>query len=107
MPLYMYEAGYSAETISAMIKSPQDRLEVVRPAFEAVGGKILAGGYPFGEYDIVVIYEAPDDTAAASLALAVAATGAARAAKTTKLLTGAEWVASLKAAQASAYRPAR
>jgi len=107
VPLYMYEAAYSAESLAAMIKSPQDRLEAVRPAFEAIGGKILAGGYPFGEYDIVVIYEAPDDTAAASLALSVAATGAARAAKTTKLLTGPEWNASLKAAQSSAYRPAR
>jgi uncharacterized protein with GYD domain len=107
MPLYMYEAAYAAESIAAMINSPQDRLEAVRPAFDAVGGKILAGGYPFGEYDIVVIYEAPDDTAAASLALAVASTGAARSAKTTKLLTGPEWIASLRAAQSSPYRPAR
>ena len=107
MPLYMYEAGYTGESLAAMIKSPQDRLEAVRPAFEAIGGKILAGGYPFGEYDVVVIYEAPDDTAAASIALAVAAGGATRGAKTTKLLTGPEWVASLKAAQTSVYRPAR
>jgi uncharacterized protein with GYD domain len=107
MALYMYEAAYTAESIAAMIKSPQDRLEVVRPAFEAIGGKILAGGYPFGDYDVMVVYEAPDDTAAASLALAVASMGAVRLAKTTKLLTGPEWVASLKAAQASTYRPAR
>jgi len=107
MPLYMYEAAYSAESISALIKSPQDRLEAVRPAFEAIGGRILAGGYPFGDYDVVVIYEAPDDTAAASLALAVAASGATRLARTTKLLSGPEWIASLKAAQSSAYRPAR
>lgn len=107
MPLYMYQAAYTGESLAAMVKSPQDRLEVVRPAFEAVGGKILAGGYPFGEYDVVAIYEAPDDTAAASLALAIAAGGAVRSAKTTKLLSGPEWIASLKAAQASMYRPAR
>jgi len=103
----MYEAAYSAESIASMIKAPQDRLEAVRPAFEAIGARILAGGYPFGDYDIVVIYEAPDDTAAASLALAVAGTGAARSAKTTKLLSGPEWIASLQKAQSSAYRPAR
>ena len=107
MPLYMYEAAYTGESLKAMINSPQDRLETVRPAFEAIGGKILAGGFPFGEYDVVVIFEAPDDTAAASLALSVAAGGATRAAKTTRLLTGPEWVAALKAAQSSVYRPAR
>jgi uncharacterized protein with GYD domain len=106
MPLYMYQAAYTAESLAAQIKSPQDRLEVVRPAFEGIGGKILAGGYPFGEYDVVVIYEAPDDTAAASLALSVAAAGAVRAAKTTRLLTGQEWIAALKGAQTSQYRPA-
>ena len=105
MPLYMYQAAYSAEALAALIKAPQDRLETVRPAFEAIGGKILAGGYPFGEYDAVVIYEAPDDTAAASLALAVAAGGAVRSGKTTKLLSGPEWLAALKAAQATTYRP--
>ncbi|MBV9322835.1 MAG: GYD domain-containing protein [Chloroflexi bacterium] len=107
MPLYMYQAAYTSESLAAMIKSPQDRLEAVRPAFEGIGGKILAGGFPFGEYDVVVIFEAPDDTAAASLALAVAAGGATRGGKTTRLLTGPEWVAALKGAQASQYRPAR
>lgn len=107
MPLYMYQAAYTAESLAAMIRSPQDRIEVVRPAFEAIGGKILAAGYQFGEYDAVLIFEAPDDTAVASLALAVAAGGAVRAAKTTKMLTGQEWVAALKAAQGSVYRPAR
>jgi uncharacterized protein with GYD domain len=107
MPLYLYQAAYTAESLAAQIKSPQDRIEVVRPAFEASGAKILAGGYPFGEYDVCVIYEAPDDTVAAGLALAIAAGGATRSAKTTRLLSGQEWVASLKAAQSSQYRPAR
>jgi uncharacterized protein with GYD domain len=109
MPLYMYQAAYTAESLAAQIKEPRDRLEVVKPAFDAVGGKILAAGYPFGEYDVVVIYEAPDDTAAASLALAVGAGGAARAAKTTKLLSGQEWIDSLRKAQGVVpqYRPAR
>src|SRR5579864_9193118 len=106
VPLYMYQAAYTAESLAAQIKSPQDRIEVVRPAFEGIGAKILAAGYQFGEYDVLVVFEAPDDTAVASLVLAVAAAGAVRAGKTTKLLTGSEWVAALKAAQSSMYRPA-
>jgi uncharacterized protein with GYD domain len=107
MPLYLYQAAYTSESLAAQIKAPQDRIEAVRPAFEGIGGKILAAGYPFGEYDVIVIFEAPSDTAAASLALAVAAGGAVRSAKTTKLLSGAEWIESLQKAQTSLYRPAR
>jgi uncharacterized protein with GYD domain len=107
MPLYLYQAAYTAESIAAQIKSPQDRLQVVAPAFESMGAKILTGGYPFGEYDVVAIFEAPDDTVAASLALSIAAGGATRSAKTTRLLSGQEWIAALKGAQSSQYRAAR
>ena len=107
MALYMYQVSYTAESIAAQIKNPQDRIEAVRPSLEAMGGKILAGGYPFGEYDILVVYEAPDDTVAAGFALAVSAGGATKAGKTTRLLNGQEWVESLRKAQGSQYQPAR
>jgi uncharacterized protein with GYD domain len=107
MALYMYQAAYTAESMAAQIKDPQDRIEVVRPSLDALGAKILAGGYPFGDYDVLVIYEAADDTVAASVAMAVAAGGAVSSARTTRLLTGPEWVESLRKAQGSTYRPAR
>jgi len=109
VPLYMYQAAYTPESIAAQIREPKDRVEVVKPAFDAIGAKILAAGYPFGEYDVLVVFEAPDDTAAAGLALAVAAGGATRSAKTTRLLSGQEWIESLRKAQGVApqYRPAR
>jgi uncharacterized protein with GYD domain len=107
MALYMYQAAYTPEALAAQIKEPQDRIEAVRPALEAMGGKIIAGGYPFGEYDALVLIEAPDDTTAASIALAVGAGGAVRAAKTTRLLSGQEWIESLRKAQGTQYRPAR
>jgi uncharacterized protein with GYD domain len=107
MTLYMYQAAYTAESVAAQIKEPQDRIKVVTPALEALGAKILVAGYPFGEYDVLVVYEAPDDPTAASVALVVAAGGAVRSAKTTRLLNGQEWVESLQKAQGSQYRPAR
>ena len=107
MELYMYQAAYAPESVAAQIKEPQDRIKVVTPALEAMGAKILAGGYPFGEYDVLVIFEAPDDTTAASVALAVAAGGAIRSARTTRLLSGQEWIESLRKAQGSQYQPAR
>jgi uncharacterized protein with GYD domain len=93
--------------VAAQIKEPQDRIKAVTPALEALGATIVAGGYPFGEYDVLVVFEAPDDTTAASVALAVAAGGATRSAKTTRLLSGQEWIDSLQKAQGSQYRPAR
>ena len=107
MGLYMYQAAYTPESMAAQIKEPQDRIEAVRPALEAMGAKIVAGGFPFGEYDVLVLFEAPDETTAASVAMAVAAGGATKAAKTTRLLSGAEWIESLRKAQGSQYQPAR
>lgn len=109
MPLYMYQAAYTPESLAAQIKDPQDRIHVVAPAFSAVGAKIIAAGYVFGDYDIVAVYEAPDDESAAALALAFAAGGAVKSSRTTKLLDGSQWIAALQKAGgiSGAYRPAR
>ena len=56
------------------------------------------------EYDVLAVYEAPDDTTAAALAVAIGAGGATRSAKTTRLLSGAEWIDSLRKAQGSQYK---
>lgn len=107
MAMYMYEVVYTPESLAAQIKEPHDRLEAFRPGLEAMGVKILLGGYPLGEYDIVIIVEAADDTTAASVALAVTAGGAVKSSKTTRLLSGNEWIESLRKAQGSLYKPAR
>jgi uncharacterized protein with GYD domain len=106
MGLFMYQASYTPESIAAQIKNPHDRIEAVRSPLEAMGARFVASGYPFGEYDVVLVYEAPDDTTAASIAMAVAAGGAVKAAKTTRLLNGQEWIEALQKAQGSQYQPA-
>lgn len=105
MALYMYQVSYTSEAVAALIREPHDRVEAVRPVVEAMGGKVVVSGYPFGEYDALVVFEAPDDTSAASFALAVAGGGAAKAGKTTRLLSGQEWIESLRKAHGSQYRP--
>ena len=57
--------------------------------------------------DVVIVIEAPDDTTAVSVALAVTAGGAVKAARTTRLLSGQEWIESLRKAQGSQYQPAQ
>lgn len=105
MALFMFQAAYTAEAVAAQIKEPQDRIEAVRASAEAVGARIIAGGYSFGDYDVMILAEAPDDVTAASISLATVAGGAVRLAKTTRLLSGQEWVEALQKAQRSEYRP--
>jgi uncharacterized protein with GYD domain len=96
MALYMYQASYTAKTMAAQLKEPQDPVEVIRPTLEDLGAEILVAGFPFGEYDLLVVYDAPDDMTAASVAMAVAAAGEVKSAKTTRLLSGQEWLESLR-----------
>jgi uncharacterized protein with GYD domain len=109
MALYMYQAAYTAESLAAQMKNPQDRIEAVRPFFQGAGANIIVGGFSFGEYDVTAVYEASDDATAAAISVAVAAGGAIKAAKTTRLLTGTEWVEALRKASSigGSYRPAR
>ena len=108
MPQYLYQLAYTPESMVAQMKNPQDRLEVVgKQLAESAGVKIVAGGYSFGEYDIAVIVEAADDTTMAAVAIALTAGGAIKVAKTTPLLSGAQWVAAMQKAPSITYRPAR
>lgn len=110
MPTYMYQCAYTPESLAAQLEDPTDRMQTAaRPAIEAVGGRFLAGGFRFGDFDAVAIYEAPDDVSAAAFSVAIGAAGAIKAAKTTRLLSGDEWVQALHQARlvTQIYRPAR
>ena len=96
MALYMYQASYTARSMAAQLKEPKDPVEAIRSALEDLGAKIMVAGFPFGEYDVLVVYEAPDDMTAASVAMAVAAAGEVKSGKTSRLLSGQEWLESLR-----------
>ena len=110
MPIYMYQAAYTPESWAAQLKTPQNRVETVgRSACEAVGGKLVGGWYCFGDYDLTIIADVPNNQSMSAIALAIAAGGAIKASKTTVLLSGAEGVEGMKQADAVAkiYKPAR
>src|ERR1700742_1721021 len=96
MPLFMYQASYTAKSMAAQLQDPQDPQEAITSALEALGATIVVAGFPFGEYDVLIVYEAPDDMTAASVAMAIAAAGEVKSAKTTRLLSGQEWLESLR-----------
>ena len=110
MPLYMYQAAYTHESWAAQIKNPQNRVESVgRQVCEAAGGDFVGGWLCFGDYDLVIIADVPDNESMAAIALAVAAGGAIKTSKTTVLMTGDQGVTALNkaGAVAEAYKPAR
>jgi uncharacterized protein with GYD domain len=107
MTLYMYQASYTARSMAAQLKEPQDPVDAIRPALEDLGAKIVVAGFPFGEYDVLVVYEAPDDMTAASVAMAIAAAGEVKSGKTTRLLSGQEWLESLRKRRIVSTRQAR
>lgn len=105
MPHYLIQAAYTPAALATLIKKPQDRVEVIGAAVEKIGGKVVGGWFSFGEYDVVLIVELPDNVSAAALAVAAAAGGALKANKTTPLLTAEETVEMLKRAGKTGYRP--
>jgi uncharacterized protein with GYD domain len=107
MALYMYQASYTAKSMAAQLKDPHDPMDAIGPTLQELGAKILVAGFPFGEYDVLVVYEAPDDMTAASVAMAVAAAGEVTAGKTTRLLSGQEWLESLRKRRIVTTRKAR
>ena len=110
MPLYMYQAAYTPDSWAAQVKNPQNRVETVgAQVCQAVGGKLIGGWLCFGDYDLVIIADVPDNESMAAVALGVAAGGAVKASKTTVLMTGTQGEGALKKADAvaKAYSPAR
>ena len=71
MPHYLVQVGYNTAGLAGLVKEPQDRIEKVTPAIEALGGRVECAYYAFGEHDIVLICEMPDNATAAAFALAV------------------------------------
>ena len=89
-----------------MMKTPQDRSELVRAPIEKLGGKVEGFYFAFGEYDIIGIVEMPDNVAAAAFSVAISAGGACSSVKTTPLLTTGEAVEAMRRAATSGYKPA-
>ena len=77
MPTYISLASFTQKGIE-QIKEGPDRLEEARKEFEALGAKIKDFYLVMGQYDMVVIVEAPDDETVAKLALIIGARGTSR-----------------------------
>ena len=68
------------------------------------GGKLESFAFAFGDFDAVVILEVPNNVAAASIAMAVGASGAISSLKTTVLVSMEEAMEAMRQASGVDYR---
>ena len=107
MAHFLLEGAYTPETWKTLVNNPQDRSEAVRPVIEKLGGKVENVWFSFGDYDVVLIMQMPDNVSAAAFSLAVASGGVFRSLRTTPLLTIAEGMEAMKKASGAGYQPPR
>lgn len=103
MPLYMIQESYSDRANGAMIASPHDRTKAVEAMLAEFGGKLHGLWFCLGDFDVLALIELKDNSTAAALSMAIRATGAMSAYKTTPLLSMAEATEAMRIAGAIPY----
>jgi uncharacterized protein with GYD domain len=103
MPLYMCRFGYAPETWAGLVKQPENRKEVVGRILEDAGCRLHDLWYAFGDQDGFALIEAPDNTTAAGMEIAISSSGAFRTFETTVVMTQSELTEALEKAAEVAY----
>ena len=105
MPLYLTKFSYTPETWARLTESPEDRRGAAQAYIESVGGKLHGFWYAFGAHDGYTLWEAPDNSSMAAVALSLAGGGAISGLETTVLLTVDETLDALRKAGEVHYEP--
>jgi uncharacterized protein with GYD domain len=103
MPKFLFEAAYTLDGIKGIQRAGgSSRRDAIAQVAEAAGGRLESLYFAFGERDVYVILDLPDNETAAAVALTVNASGATTV-RTVVLLTPEEVDAAAK--RSVAYRP--
>ncbi|MDZ4718177.1 MAG: GYD domain-containing protein [Roseiflexaceae bacterium] len=90
MPKYLFEANYVGDGVQGLIREGGSvRRAVVAQAAQSLGGSLETFYYAFGDTDLYVIVDLPDNAAATALALTVNS-GGVTTVKTIVLMTPEE-----------------
>lgn len=104
MAKYLSRSSYTVEGVKGLLKDGgSKRRQVIEEGLKALGGKLEAYYFAFGEDDVITIYELPDNVTAAAASLGIAASGAVRT-SVTVLLTPEEVDKAAKIAGSTPYR---
>jgi uncharacterized protein with GYD domain len=90
MARYLLKARYASEGAQGVLRrGGTARREAVEALVTGLGGRLESFDFAFGEEDLYVVCDLPDNSAAAAVALTVNATGAVHV-QTVVLLTAEE-----------------
>jgi uncharacterized protein with GYD domain len=107
MAHYLLQLSYTSEAWAGLVKTPRNRIKDVEPVIRKAGMKLVNSYMSFGEYDIVVIVDAPDNVSVAGLAMDFAAGGSIKDMKTTPLISWEDGVKAMRKAGKISYTPYR
>ena len=106
MPNYLIRFSYESPVIKTMIQHPDINTAAEAAAMVAsLGGKLLGYWYAFGDFDGIVLIEAPENSIAAAVGMAIRSTGHVTKLETTVLLSMEEAKASLHLAATANHLP--
>ncbi len=77
MPTYVSLLRYTEQGIKNIKESPA-RLDSAKKAFQAAGGELKQFLLLMGQYDLLIVSEAPDDETAGKIALTLGSLGNVR-----------------------------
>ena len=104
MPVFMYQFKYTPSAWAGFIKKPEDRGAVVDELLKGIGGRLICIYYTTGEWDGLVIYEAPDANLAMAVLMAILAPGHLMETQTCMLYTMKDMIKALETAKALKFR---
>ncbi len=90
MPTFITQGRYTREAMRGMVVSPEDRADAVGRLLAKAGGKLIGYYLTFGDYDFLLIAQAPGETQMAAVLLAAASSGGVTDLKTTVAMTSVE-----------------
>lgn len=105
MAHYLMQLSYTPEAWAGLVSSPRNRIKDVEPAIKKAGMKLVNSYLSFGEYDIVLIIDAPDNVAVAGLAMDFVAGGSIKDVITTPLISWEDGVKAMRKAGQITYTP--
>lgn len=91
MAKYLIQANYGSEGMKGLVKEGgSGRRAAVEKLVGSLGGRVEAFYYAFGETDLFIIAELPDNVSVTAIGLTVSAGGAISKFNTTVLITPEE-----------------
>ena len=98
MAFYLVRAKVARDFMKALVERPEDRLVTTTRLLQGIGGRLHYYFFCFGEYDIVLVYELPDNISSASLSMVLTSMGTVTEVETTPLLTMEEAITAMRRA---------